>query len=31
VTQSQIAGTLAALLGQPFATGAPPIKEIVRR
>ena len=31
VTQSQIAGTLAALLGQPFATGAPAISEIVRR
>lgn len=31
VTQSQIAGTLAALLGQPFGAGAPAIGEIVRR
>lgn len=31
VTQSQIAGTLAALLGQPFAGGAPAIGDVVRR
>jgi hypothetical protein len=31
VTQSQIAGTLAALLGQPYAPGAPPIGDVVRR
>jgi len=31
VTQSQIAGTVAALLGQSYAAGASPISEIVRR
>lgn len=31
VTQAQIAGTLAALLGQPLPQGAPPIRDIVRR
>jgi hypothetical protein len=31
VTQSQIAGTLAALLGQEYAAGAPPIAEVVKK
>jgi hypothetical protein len=31
VTQSQIAGTVAALLGQTYSAGASPISEIVRR
>jgi len=31
VTQSQIAGTVAALLGQTYGVGASPIGEIVRR
>lgn len=31
VTQSQIAGTVAALLGQSYTAGAAPIAEIVRR